>query len=119
MFHKGLTLISRRKFNAWLLQFHPLLEGGWSWDLWFAAGRGLPFLPPEVIGLVHWSLYQQFMVTLEGEGMAFVLPYECDEYDEGMLLLPWLKQNLLPTLFSLSQGELITPLLRHPPLRRS
>lgn len=121
MFQKGPSVISRRKFNGWLLQFHPLRDAGWSWDLWLAAGRGLPFLPPEIIGLVHWHLLSRFMSTLESEGYTLTLPYECDEQDEEMLVRPLVGQylrSLSPTLLALSQGELITPLVRHPPPKK-
>lgn len=48
----------------------------------------------------HWSRALvsvpswRFMGTLEGEGLAFTPPYDCDMQDEEVMLRPWLKQSL-------------------------
>lgn len=118
----GMRSVSKRKFNGWLLQFHPLLkEGGWSWTVWLSAGRGSGLIPPWVLGRLHFILLQKLYDRLSGEGMTFThFRDEEDLQDEEALYRPWVTEQLRTQAVLLQElvaGDIITCLLRSPPVK--
>ena len=103
-------------FRSWLLQFHPLLVGGWSWHLWLSAGN--PFLSGSWVSCTKPVLEA---VRREGEGLSFEYPDTYDELDEEVSLRPWLREALVSVNTILAAGEhrLITPFLSYAPPRRN
>lgn len=115
-----MVLVSRRKFRGWLLQFHPLLSGGWSRHLWLSAGRGKP-LPVGVIGVVHQILFERWCNKHEGDGISLVFPPTYDLQDEEISLRPWCREVLVSSArvwVQLAAGELISPFLTYAPPKR-